>query len=225
MPTRFTPILFVLLASAAVASAEPLPWSYYVRVNAPDGYDGILFGTEVRPPDTDGGAAVRYSHIWDTEPMWNYGMVRINISTMPGVPESLFSFGPGFEETVETVPADKRLSPGVFQLAWGFTPWVDGSGGAVGSTTGTISADGLFTSGTGNYRIGLDYSERVTVGGRSALLRFNGVNTESGATIQMTVTPDAPSETPEPGTLILGGIALAGGLGAWVRKRRMANAG
>jgi hypothetical protein len=32
-------------------------------------------------------------------------------------------------------------------------------------------------------------------------------------------------ETPEPGTLILGGIALAGGVGAWVRKRRMANAG
>jgi hypothetical protein len=31
---------------------------------------------------------------------------------------------------------------------------------------------------------------------------------------------DAPTETPEPGTLILGGIAVAGGVGAWVRKRR-----
>lgn len=30
-----------------------------------------------------------------------------------------------------------------------------------------------------------------------------------------------PVETPEPGTLILGGIALAGGIGAWMRKRRM----
>jgi polyisoprenoid-binding protein YceI len=30
----------------------------------------------------------------------------------------------------------------------------------------------------------------------------------------------SPVETPEPGTLMLGGIALAGGLGAWWRKRR-----
>jgi hypothetical protein len=30
----------------------------------------------------------------------------------------------------------------------------------------------------------------------------------------------AAAETPEPGTLILGGIALAGGVGAWWRKRR-----
>jgi hypothetical protein len=30
----------------------------------------------------------------------------------------------------------------------------------------------------------------------------------------------SPVETPEPGTLILGGIAVAGGVGAWVRKRK-----
>jgi hypothetical protein len=152
--------------------------------------------------------------------MGNYGMVRIDISTKAGAPESLFTFWPGFEATVETLPADKRLSPGIFQVSWGFTPWGDGGGQVVGSTTGTVTADGLFSSGTGNYVIGLDHSERVTVGGRAALLRFNGVNTESGASIQMTVTPDAPTETPEPGTLILGGIAVAGGLGAWWRKRR-----
>jgi hypothetical protein len=31
-----------------------------------------------------------------------------------------------------------------------------------------------------------------------------------------------PAETPEPGTMLLGGVALAGGVGAWLRKRKAA---
>jgi hypothetical protein len=107
------------------------------------------------------------------------------------------------------------------QLSWGFTPW-GGTTDRVGSTTGTISTSGLFSNGTGNYVIGLDHEETMTLGGRTATVRFNGVNTESGARIDMTVTELAgqpPAETPEPGTLVLGGVALVGGVGAWWRRR------
>ncbi len=219
MTNRFLPaVLVCLAASAAVASAGPLPWSYYVRVNAPDGYDGILFGSEVKPPDTDGGEGVKFSHYWDTQ-AGNYGVVRINIETTNET-ASLFSFGPGFAQTVETLPADKRLSPGIFQLSWGFSDRDGRTAG--GSTTGTLTADGLSTTGTGNYFIALDHTEAVNLDGRFAHIRFEGVNTESGARIEMSVSEiayNAP-QVPEPGTLILGGIAAVGGLGAWLKKRR-----
>lgn len=212
--------LATVLLSSVVASAGPLPWSYYVRVNAPDGFDGVLLGGEKKPAGSDGASADSYSHFWDTG-MGNYGMVRINTET-PTVTQTLFSLSPGLEQTVQTLPAGKSFSPGVFQLSWGFTPWGDGSGQVVGTTTGTISADGLFTSGTGNYLIGLDHTESISVNGQAATVRFTGVNRESGADIEMTVTPlettTAP-QVPEPGTLVLGGIALVGGVGAWWRRR------
>jgi len=180
-----------------------------------------LLGGETKPAGADGGSAESYSHLWDTG-VGNYGMVRIDISTETGTPETLFTFGPGFATTVETLPADMRLSPGIFQLSWGFTPWGDGSGQVVGTTTGTISADGLFTSGTGNYVIGLDHTESFSLNGQAVELRFTGVNRESGADIEMTVTPQeltSAPQVPEPGTLVLGGLAAAGGLAAWRRRK------
>lgn len=207
----------MLFASAAVATAEPLPWSYYVEIDAPKGYDGILFGTEVRLPETDGGSGMTYYHYWDLSGgiplMW-----RGNYQTPLGT-ETLFTLTswPAHEKSVTSLPVDKKLSPGVFQLSWGYLgsrlPEMEG-----GSTTGTISADGLFTSGTGNYTIGLDYEERVSMSGRAARIRFEGVNRESASEITMTVTEIAPG-VPEPCTVVLGGIALAGGVGAWRRHR------
>lgn len=212
--------LAAVLLSAVAASAGPLPWSYYVRVNAPDGFDGVLLGSGLKPSAIDGGPDAGDSTIWDTG-VGNYGMVRINTET-PTVTETLFTFSPGFEQSVPSLPAGKSYSPGIFQLSWGFTPWGDGSGQVVGTTTGTISADGLFTSGTGNYVIGLDHTESFSLNGQAVELRFTGVNRESGADIEMTVTPlestSAP-QVPEPGTLVLGGLAAAGGLAAWRRRK------
>lgn len=218
MPTRFTPALCVLLASAVVASAEPLPASYYVRVSAPDGYNGVLLGTVLEPP-IDGDPARPYFHYWDTG-MGNYGMVRIDVST-PTETQQLFGFWPYTNQWVmaSTLPTDKRLSPGLFQLSWGFTPWGDGSGQVVGTTTGTLTTGGPGMD-YGAYVIGLDHTESLSLNGEAVEVRFRGVNQGYYAVIEMTVTPNAP-EVPEPGTLIIGGIALVGGLGAWVRKRRM----
>lgn len=212
--------LAAALLSAVAASAGPLPWSYYVRVNAPDGFDGVLLGSGLKPSATDGGPDAGDSTIWDTG-VGNYGMVRINTET-PTVTETLFTFSPGFEQSVTSLPAGKSYSPGIFQLSWGFTPWGDGSGQVVGTTTGTISADGLFTSGTGNYVIGLDHTESFSLNGQAVELRFTGVNRESGADIEMTVTPQeltSAPQVPEPGTLVLGGLAAAGGLAAWRRRK------
>jgi hypothetical protein len=215
MRSRLLLTLLFALASAAVGSAEPLPWSYFVRVNAPAGYDGILFGTEALQPPADVSGPTTLHHIWDTGPD-NYGMARVN-SPMPTGEEALFLFAPGFEQQVATLPDGKAFSPGTFVLSWGF----DGGGGsATGSVTGSITASGLTSSGTGNYWIDLDHSETVSLGGRTAIVRFAGQNTESGSRIDMTVTEliEQPPGVPEPGTLVLGGIAVTG-VGVWGRRK------
>ena len=186
--------LAVVLLSAAAATAGPLPWSYYVRFNAPAGFDGILLGTEIKPPETDGGASVAYHIIMDTGTR-NYGQVRSGYD--PGSnPTSLFSFGYGDWETVETLPAGKTYSPGTFALSWGFTGM---NGTTSGTTIGYIGASGVFTSGSGTNRVILDHSERVTVDGQTGMVRFGGVNGEESSRIEMTVTPEDAPKTPEPG--------------------------
>lgn len=212
-----TATLFALLVTAAVSTAEPLPWSYYVEIHTPKGNDGILFGTEVMPPESDGGSGVTYYHYWDLSGgialMW-----RGNYQTPLGT-ETLFTLTswPAHEKSVTSLPADKKLSPGVFQLSWGFVGGLRDLAG--GSTTGTVSVDGLFTSGTGNYTIGLDYEEWVQMSGRAARIRYDAVNRESDSEITMTVTEVTPT-VPEPGTFVLGGLAIAGGVGAWRRRKK-----
>jgi hypothetical protein len=214
---RIVLTLFGLLVPAAVATAGPLPWSYYVRVNAPTGFDGVLLGSSKMPATTDGGPEPEFYHLWDTQ-LGNYGMVRINFETPTGT-ETLFAFSPGFEESVLSLPAGKSFSPGTINLSWGFqgqTEIVTGDAG------GTLTASDLFTTGTGNYVIGLDHSQTVTLDGRTAVVRFTGENTENGSRIDMSVTPieqTAAPNVPEPGTMILSGTAL-GGFGVWWRRRR-----
>lgn len=91
---------------------------------------------------------------------------------------------------------------------------------AVVSANGAAAAAPNFNGGTGQYEIALQQTRSFELGGRRFAVAFDDTPGESGTDIGFTVT--AVSETPEPGTLILGGIALAGGVGAWLRRRKAA---
>jgi hypothetical protein len=56
----------------------------------------------------------------------------------------------------------------------------------------------------------------------AATRRVGGLSARVEQMDAITLISVAPADVPEPGTIALGGVALAGGIGAWVRKRRMA---
>jgi hypothetical protein len=209
-------VLAALLLSAATVSAGPLPWAYSVRVNGGPNVDAIQVGHEPLPPVVDGGPERWVYLLLDTGP-GQAGWVSTASETPVSTPQTVFTFGPGDWREADAQSSGTTVING-FALAWQFTG--TGGGTATGGTDiGRISADGVFTSGTGTTRIDLDYVTEVQVDGQWARVRFAGVNTESGSRIEMRVNAiDAPA-VPEPGTLVLGGIVLVGGTGAWWRRR------
>lgn len=54
----------------------------------------------------------------------------------------------------------------------------------------------------------------------TATRRVGGLSVSVEQMDAVTLLSVVPADVPEPGTLILGGIAVAGGVGAWVRKRK-----
>ncbi len=199
----------VLVADAA--SAGLFPWPYYVRFQAANGTQSILLGTDARPGDGD----VPPTPVYLTYTTGGFGPLRIHFQTATG-PESLFEFGYGQWEVSATPPPTATTAVNAFDLYWGF------AGSAVsasGIDRGSISASDIYTSGTGNFVLGLDETHDITLDGRRALVRFHATNDDEVSRIEMTVTELPPvAETPEPATLLLAGVGLAG-VGVW-RKRR-----
>lgn len=206
-------ILAVLLGSAVPTLAGPLPWSYYVRFGAPDSADAILLGTDTRTSFDPVSGAETSTPVYLIYRTYAFGPSRINFETPPG-PTDLFSFNSGNWEIVETLPANTVANR--FTLNYGFE-----NRDAVfvsGVVEGTISADGAFSSGTGNFTIGLDEERELDIAGQRARLVFGVRESESASTIEWTVTPEA-AKTPEPATLVLAGLGFAGVLGARFRRR------
>ena len=204
---------FVILTVAALpAAAGPLPWNYYVRFGAPGDAQNILLGTDERKtfdPITGVETSTPVFLIYRT---YGFGPTRIHYETQPGTTD-LFNFAHGDWEIVEKLP-DHTVANG-FTLSYGF----GNSEAARGSVGGTISADGAFDSGTGNFTIGLSEGRELDVDGRKAHVYFGTRESESQSVITMTITPE-PVPTPEPTTLALAGIGIAGLLGFRLRRRR-----
>lgn len=203
--------LACLILAADTASAGLLPWPYYVRFQAANGAQTILLGTDTRPGDGD----VPPTPVYLAYPTGVFGPSRIHFQTATGT-ESLFEFGYGQWDVSDTPLPAETTAVNMFDLHWGFQGPTETAGG---TDRGSIAVSDIYTSGTGNFVLGLDVTHDITLDGRRALVRFHAVNEESVSRIEMTVTELPPmAETPEPVTLLLAGVGLAG-VGLW-RKRR-----
>lgn len=205
--------LAALLLTAVPSFAGPLPWHYYVRFGAADGAENILLGTDTRHDYNHATGVETSTPVFLIYRTGGHGPTRINFETQPGT-TGLFSFGYGNWDIVESLPENTVANR--FTLSYGFGNSPD----ANGVVEGTISADGAFTSGTGNFLIGLSEDRDLLVGGQHARLNFGTHSSESASYIEMTITPTPPvAETPEPATLALAGLGIAGVLGARLRRR------
>ena len=203
-----------LLVSAVPAFAGPLPWNHYVRFGAADGADNILLGTDTRTTYDSVTGVETSTPVFLIYRTGGFGPSRIDFQTQPGT-SGLFSFGYGDWDIVESLP--EHTVANRFTLSYGFGNSPD----ATGVVEGTISADGAFTSGTGNFLIGLSEDRDLLVGSQHARLDFGTRGSESASYIEMTITPIPPvAETPEPATLALAGLGIAGVLGARLRAAR-----
>ena len=208
---RIVSSLTLLVLIAGSATAGPLPWSYYVHFGAPDNAQNILLGTDVRTtfdPMTRTETSTPVFLIYRT---FGFGPTRLGFETPPGTTD-LHSFSYGDWAIVETIPENTVSNR--FTLNYGY----GNSAGASGIVEGSIFADGAFSSGTGNFTLGLSADRDLVVGDQRAHLHFGTRSSESQSVITMTITPE-PLSTPEPATLALAKIGFAGLVITRLRRR------
>lgn len=207
----------------ASASAGPIPWMYSATIRPADGADGIFLGHETfweYDPVAQSEKGTTYnvlSNVTKTGYSTSGTETPVITSQTPNNSVSLFDFGYGAWTTTLQLPADQTFAMNKFTLDYAFADGDSQSETYHGSVEGSISASGIFTSGTGNFWIGLNHTDTVQLGNRKAKVRFWGSNNESHSTIFMDVTDVV--ETPEPGTLALAGIGLAGLAGFKLRRK------
>lgn len=210
---RYFFTLGLLIVGTAIANAGPLPWSYSATFKPANGADGISLGQETLweyDPVAQSEKGTTYNVLSNVT---KTGFSKSSFETPVITPQnpnnsvSLFDFGYGQWTTKEQLPTDQTFAMNKFVLDYAFADGDSQGQTYHGSVEGTISASGIFTSGTGNYWIGLDHTDTVQLGNKRAKVRFWGSNNESHSVILMDVTEVA--ETPEPATMALGGIGLA----------------
>jgi hypothetical protein len=212
--SRWMLSVVAVLAGAAAATAGPLDWTYTATFKSIADTRTILLGKETWwefDPSTGQEKGTEYYLLLDVR---KEGWTRTGTLT-PGGAEELWSFGHGDWRLSESLPTEP-YSDGQFVMTLAFTD-PDGNVGYANPQLGRISAGGL-TSGTGNFTIGLGGSQLVGVGNRYAEVTYGNRASESANRVTFQAQEAFPPEVPEPGTLILGGIAIAGGFGAWRRK-------
>lgn len=206
--------LAALLLSAAVASAGPLPWSYSVTFKGVADTQTILLGKETWSEyDHNTGAETNtdYYLLLDVGAGWTK-----TGTIYPGITEEPWGFGHGDWRLSETLPTEP-YSANQFVVTLMFTD-ADGNVGYTSPQLGSIYAMGL-RSGTGNFTIGLEGTQLVGLGNDYANVTFGTRESESYNRVTFTVEETTVPEVPEPASLLLGGLAAASGVGAWVRRK------
>ena len=203
-----------LLLSAAVSFAGPLNWSYTARFTGAGGAQNILLGKETRWD---------YDHSTGIETGTEYyvllpvGTGLEHSGTVSSGQADVFGFDPSSWELSTTLPAS--VSDHQFEFTLTLTDEI-GNVAHFSPRAGAISAMGVFTTGTGNFDVSFHGSQELQLTERRARVTYSTAGGESWGGIRYQVDDVTPVVTPEPGTLILGGIAIAGGLGAWARRRK-----
>lgn len=217
MRPRLMFALWLGLLSSAVAAAGPLELSYSLRLSAASGERYILLGNETwweYDPEAGSEKGTDYLLLLDVGNGWT----RTGTVTT-GTPEEPFGFGNGDWSLHTDLPTTgEGVSDHQFKLELQLTD-PRGNVATLAPQLGSLSAGGL-TTGTGNFTIGLEGSQVVQLGDKRAKVTFDNRESESANRITFLVEDVTPPDVPEPASLILGGIALAAGGGAWLRRWR-----
>ncbi len=200
----------LILVSSEVSWAGPITWPWVVRFQPADAAENILLGSEYWSQSSE-GPSKEYFLYYD---IGSFGTSRLGFLTEPGTVE-LFSFGHGWWGITEVRPDPAITSDHAFELWWGFS---EGEEYQVGLDRGHASVTGVFVTGTGNTWLELDESHDIRLGDNQARVRFYTENHESVSRIMMSVSDLGPVSTPEPATVLLAGVGLAG-VGVWRRFR------
>ena len=199
-----------LLISAGAASAGPLSWNYTYQFRPAGGADHILLGTDTLYDYDHATGVETYTPVYfmlKNPELSGTGYADIG-------PSRLKYFNYWNLDITETNP--ENTVENRFELRYDFGDPVLGWG----ILTGEISAHGALTSSDGNFGIGLDPTDAHTieVGGRKGQLKFE---VDGSSEIMITLTPEPDiAPTPEPATLALAGLGIAGVLGARLRPAR-----
>ncbi len=201
--------LWIALVAAAVvagtAAAEPVEWNYTARFRGVADTQTILLGQEVY---------TEFNHDTRVETTTNY-YILLNVgegwtrtgTTTSGEWQELWSFGNGDWTLSTELPPNVSDGQFVFELT---LTDADGNVGVFSPLVSHIGAGGVFTTGTGNFSIGLSDSRNVQLGGRGARAIFGNRQSESFSRVTFLVEDLGPTQVPEPATLALAGVGLAG---------------
>lgn len=200
---------WIALAAAALvagtAAAEPLQWNYTARFRGISDTQTILLGQE---------PYFEYNHDTGIEIRTDYHIL-LNVGTgwtqtgtaTSGEWQEPWGFGNGDWQLSTELPPN--VSDGQFAFELTLTD-ADGNIGMISPQTGSIGAGGVFTSGTGDFGIGFSGSQNVQLGSRAVRVTFGHRPSESADRVTFLVEDLGPAQVPEPATLVLAGVGLAG---------------
>lgn len=203
------------LIFAGTAAAEPTRWGYTARFRGVSDTQTILLGRETYHEfnhDTREETSTDYHILLNVGAGWTQ-----TGTTADGERQEPWSFSNGDWDLSAELPANVADGQFAFELTL-----TDAAGhtGQISPQVGWIGASGVFTTGTGNFGISLSGRQQVQLGDRVARVTFGNRESESANRITFRVEDLGPAQVPEPATLALAGVGLAGLVGVRLRRRK-----
>ena len=198
----------------AAAHAGPISWSYRSHVVGESGAGYLNLGTIVHRYD-DGTQYVSVPYVAIT-PINSFDEPPVLL----GGPQQLMLGGISYPHLLK--PNDPRIlaADDSFRLTLDITDDASGETGTAFFTGNGYVMDGVFTTGTGVVGLNVHGNTELRLGDNLYQIHAGTKDSESEAYMiaDVTVAP-AVRDTPEPATLILAGLGVAGAVAARLRRR------